>query len=400
MRILMVTNNYVDRTRGGVEMHVFNLAQALTKGGHEVTVARTSPGPGIHSADGQGNVWTVLGRTQETARDRSSRISKLPLLRFGSNFIGRIATAVKAGRILRRDTALLDSFDLIHHHDFVTSAIIARMLHRSTARQVWTNHLGEFLILRRIPVIGIAITKFLTRPFQTGIGPSAELSDSSTVSCSINYVPNGVNTEIFAPLSDHERLDKRSRRGLTSDQLVAIVPRRWAPTKGVVYAAKAMSLDCWPVSCSTIFAGAGETEFPEYSAEIRDALALTSGPFEIIDSLSIYGMAEALQIADFCIVPSLMEATSLSALEAMSVGLPIVSTNVGGLPEIVHEGINGFLVPSSDSEALATAVSNICQLSSAERAAMGSAAREHVVSNYSWREIAERTMEIYKVALR
>lgn len=392
----MITNNYADRTRGGVEMHVHNLSHALVVAGHEVTVARTSQGPSIHELDLQVPVVPVLGDSSAKDQRMSNKLSSIPLVRFASNFLGRITTAIKAGRRLREDPEFLAAFDIVHHHDFITSAIVARMLRGFAIKQIWTNHLGEFLILRRLPVVGPILTRYLTRTFDAGIGPSGELSDPTTVSCSIEYIPNGVNIDAFAPLSSTDRNLLRAKRGLGQNDLIAIVPRRWAPTKGVLFAAEAMSSEHWPSNCSVIFAGAGETEFPEYSSEIREALTAAVASFEIIDTLSMGEMAEALQGADICIIPSLMEATSLSALEAMAVCLPIVSTDVGGLPEIVHEGVNGHLVPSADAKAIARAVANICRLTADERQKMGSVSRTQVVSTYSWDEIGARTLRVYR----
>lgn len=394
----MITNNYVDRTRGGVEMHVFNLARALTRQGHLVEVARTSPGPSIFEHGETIPLATILGDRPENQRGISRRLQKISLLRFGANFIGRIFTAIKAGKILRSDPEYLKSFDIIHHHDFVASVLISRMIAPLGLTQVWTNHLGEFLMLRRIPVFGSRLTKTLTRSFARGIGPSAELSDQLTVACPIEYISNGVDTELFAPLEVEEQSVLREKLGWRKDRLIAVVPRRWAPTKGVIFAAAAMSSPLWPENCDVVFAGAGESDFPEYSTQIREALAVTSVPYTIMDSLSMVEMAEAVQGADFCIIPSLMEATSLSALEAMAAGLPVIGTCVGGLPEIIEEGVNGHLVPAEDSDAIAASVARICSLKTDQRRDFGRAARERIASFYSWNEISRKTLEVYEKA--
>ena len=67
-------------------------------------------------------------------------------------------------------------------------------------------------------------------------------------------------------------------------------------------------------------------------------------------------MPEILRGLDFFVLPSLAEGVSNTILEAMATGLPVVATRVGGNPELVDEGITGRLVPSADSEAMATAI--------------------------------------------
>lgn len=399
MKILMLSNNYVDRTRGGVEMHVYNLAHSLVRGGHEVQVVRTSPGPSVYEVSPIVPMRAVLGDHRESVRGVSRRLQKLPILRFAGNFFGRVRTAWRAGSILRTDPEFLKSFDLIHHHDFITSVIISRIIKSSGVTQVWTNHLGEFLMISRTPIIGRWLTRLMTRNFSQGVGPSAELSNPDTVTCPIEYIPNGVDTELFVPVSDAEKAAARKRLGWDVDRLVAIVPRRWAPTKGVLYAAEAISSPQWPSGCDVVFAGAGESDFPEYSAKIRNALESSKVSYEILDSLSTEMMAKAVQTADFCIIPSLMEATSLSALEAMSAGLPVVGTRVGGLPEIIEEGVNGYLVSPMKPDEIAAGAALVCRLTPGERDRVGQASRGRVSTDYSWDVISMKTLAVYQKAL-
>ena len=65
---------------------------------------------------------------------------------------------------------------------------------------------------------------------------------------------------------------------------------------------------------------------------------------------------ELLRTMDIFVLPSLGEGISNTILEAMATGLPVVATQVGGNPELVENGVNGMLVPSSEPESLAAAV--------------------------------------------
>jgi len=82
-------------------------------------------------------------------------------------------------------------------------------------------------------------------------------------------------------------------------------------------------------------------------------------------------------------------------LEAMAVGLPVIcSTNVGA-KDVVREGIDGFIVPIRDTEALKEKIiflyehPQLCK-------EMGEAARENVIRNYTWQHYGERIIETYK----
>ena len=70
-------------------------------------------------------------------------------------------------------------------------------------------------------------------------------------------------------------------------------------------------------------------------------------------------VAALLSAADAFALTSVSEAASLTLLEAMATGLPVIVTNVGGNPEIVRAGIDGLLVPRGDSVACATAIAKL-----------------------------------------
>lgn len=101
-------------------------------------------------------------------------------------------------------------------------------------------------------------------------------------------------------------------------------------------------------------------------------------------------LAEAGQF----VLPSISEGVSLTLLEAMAAGLPVVATQVGGTPEIVEHGSTGWLVPPSDPEALAAALLRIVR--EPERsAAMGREGRARVEQHFSVATAVERYQKTY-----
>lgn len=98
--------------------------------------------------------------------------------------------------------------------------------------------------------------------------------------------------------------------------------------------------------------------------------------------------------ADVFVLPSLSESFGQVLLEAMSSGLPIVTTSVGGIPETVHHARSGLLVPPADSDALVRAVLWL-QGNPARRAHMGEYNAEHVRKRYSWPAVAAQYEALY-----
>lgn len=95
---------------------------------------------------------------------------------------------------------------------------------------------------------------------------------------------------------------------------------------------------------------------------------------------------------------SLYEGLPLYVLEAMSMGLPVVTTDAGGNREAVVDGVTGLLVPPRDPEALAEAIERLAGDASL-RSSMGRAARERAVETFSARRMVRETEEIYMSVL-
>jgi len=105
-----------------------------------------------------------------------------------------------------------------------------------------------------------------------------------------------------------------------------------------------------------------------------------------------------LNAFDLFALPSLFEGTSNALLEAMSVGLPVVATRVGGNPEIVVDGATGRLVPVRDPAALADAIAFYAGSEGARRE-HGRAGRARVVENFSLDRMIDGYRRVYEEVL-
>jgi starch synthase len=92
--------------------------------------------------------------------------------------------------------------------------------------------------------------------------------------------------------------------------------------------------------------------------------------------------------------PSLYEPLGIVNLEAMACGTAVVGSRVGGIPEVVEDGVTGLLVPSGDPAALADALNTLVR-DTALAGAMGRAGRARAAAEFGWRAIAGQTAALY-----
>jgi len=112
-------------------------------------------------------------------------------------------------------------------------------------------------------------------------------------------------------------------------------------------------------------------------------------------------LRQLLSAATVFVCPSVYEPLGIVNLEAMACGTAVVASDVGGIPEVVDDGVTGTLVHYDENavdqfrEGIAAAVNTL--LADPERAAaMGAAGRERVQRDFSWEQAAQRTVEIYR----
>jgi len=134
------------------------------------------------------------------------------------------------------------------------------------------------------------------------------------------------------------------------------------------------------------------------SAETIDRLGLND-IVTFVSGVSEERIYELYSESELAIVPSLYEGFSLPAIEAMSCGVPLVSTTGGALPEVVgSDNETAFLVTPGDSEALAARIRTA--LDDPElRAKVGAQGRQRVIDNWSWTHTALKTLEQYRALL-
>ncbi|RKF15362.1 colanic acid biosynthesis glycosyltransferase WcaL [Roseovarius spongiae] len=110
------------------------------------------------------------------------------------------------------------------------------------------------------------------------------------------------------------------------------------------------------------------------------------------------GVAEALARAHALVMPSFAEGLPMVVMEAMAAARPVIATHIAGTPELVQDGVTGWLVPAGDTDAFADAVRALAALPPAELAAMGAAARARVLKRHDVDDEAARLAAHMKAA--
>ena len=100
--------------------------------------------------------------------------------------------------------------------------------------------------------------------------------------------------------------------------------------------------------------------------------------------------------ADVFVIPSLQEAFGQTALEAMSCGIPVAGFNTGGIPDMVENGITGFLADTGDVSGLANSIDRILALNDLEYLNMSRNCRAKVIDNFTLVQQADKYLDVYK----
>jgi len=254
---------------------------------------------------------------------------------------------------------------------------------------VATFHTSHFLFRAERPLWKPVLRGLVQAPDYC-LAASTEIADVAEALAPGSHVEaltNGVDTEIFQPLAPTLPENRTNR---------IVVPRRLFPKNGVEYLIRAVPevlarCDGRPIEFMIVGDG------PE--AARLEALSVELG---VADSIQFLGsrpndeMPGLLSSAAIAVIPSLMEATSVAALEAMACGLPVVASNVGGLPEIVDGEVGALSVPG-DPSSLADAISEL--LGRDDLAAVGARARARVMDLWSVDRLVDRHLEIYRSLL-
>lgn len=289
-------------------------------------------------------------------------------------------------RLIRRE-----KIDLIHSHEFMmtvygsVAARIARIPHVGTihGKVYYPNKQRRVQMLRmaaklcsRLIAVSDDLNNFLTTLLNVRSGK-------------IETLYNGIDLEKYRSASSREK--SRERLGLHDKSIVLGTVGSLFEVKGLPYLLEATVIlkDKYP-HLSLLIAGEGNRE---------DSLKTLADQLNLGDTVRFLGfrddIPDILQAVDIYVCSSISEGLSLSILEAMALSKPIVATNVGGNPELIVDGDNGFLVPAKDSARLAGAIADLID-SPEKELQFGTRSRDIVEKRFSLLRMVHDYEKLYE----
>jgi L-malate glycosyltransferase len=270
------------------------------------------------------------------------------------------------------------NLDLLHVHYAIphsVSALLARQMLAARGRHlpfVTTLH-GTDITLVGLDRSYLPITRFAIEQSDGVTSISHYLRERTVkefkIKREIEVISNFVNCDLYLPLSPEVRAERRKRYA-APDEKILIHLSNFRPVKRVIDVVEIFARVVEKVPAHLLLVGDG----PDRSA--AEYLAHKKG---IQDRVHFLGKQESvnelLPIADLMLMPSELESFGLAALEAMACRVPTIATKVGGVPELIEDGVDGRLFPVGDVEAMAYAAAELL-LDPAKLEAMAITARQ------------------------
>jgi glycosyltransferase involved in cell wall biosynthesis len=214
------------------------------------------------------------------------------------------------------------------------------------------------------------------------------------VASRLRAIHNGVDTNRYHP-DPVMRQEARAAFGYTEKDLVCGIAARLVVAKGHTFLLQAVArLQTEIPTLRVLILGQGTLE-EALRREVHD---------RGLDSRVQFGgfrddMPRCVQAFDFGVLPSIdCDTSSFSLKEQMAAGLPVITSDYGGLPEIVTDGVEGLVVPNGTVRPLADAIARLAA-NPALRHAMGLRGRDRVLKDFSLEAFASRTVDLYIEAL-
>jgi glycosyltransferase involved in cell wall biosynthesis len=302
---------------------------------------------------------------------------------------------VTAARVARATRLLLgeSAYDVVHSTGYEGAWLPRARCHVATSHHPdlpawvppgWSHPLARFGFLRRWQ--GAGLERRALKQADGAIFVSAFARDQARArgypTRASRVIPNGVDSRLFSPAA-------REPAGPP----VILFAGRMDDQKGVDVLLKAFGLLATGPRLRLAGTGCREQEYRRAAAEAG------LGAVEFLGGVERRHLPALLGEAHVYVLPSRYENLPLGILEAMACARPVVAARVGGVTEMIDEGVEGLLVPAGDAAALALALQRLVE-DAGLRARMGEAGRSRVLARFTWEKVAAETEAFYEELMR
>lgn len=302
----------------------------------------------------------------------------------GFERLGRLRYLLHARRVRRLVRELQP--DLVHAMHLTSYGLLAALCNvRPTLTSVWGT---DVLEAPGWTPLHLWITRYALRHADHVTATGLRLADATLrytpVEKPVTVVPYGVDVTRFQP---------QARNGVRAAEVVIGAVARLSPEKGLdVLLRAAAQLIERGVAIRVVLAGDGP------SRSQLERLATQLGIARHVDfrgEVAHERVPSVLAELDVFVMPSRAEGFGVAALEAQATELPVVASNVHGIPDVVEHERTGLLVPPDDAAALAQAIERLAADADL-RASMGRAGRAFVEERYRWEENCAQMERLYR----
>lgn len=232
----------------------------------------------------------------------------------------------------------------------------------------------------------IAVSTFTKNELLEGYGIDAK---------KVQVIPNGVDINKFKPPDEKDKVKQEWR---FADCKVVLYVGRLYRRKGLTTFLRAASIILRKFrNVKFVISGGGFFGEEERLRALARKLRIEEAVV-FLGYIPDKALPKLYQAADVFVLPSIYEGMPFTVLEALASGLPVVATKAGGIPEVIDDGKNGFLVSPMDYQGLADKVLYLLENPKHARE-MGFMGRKRVEERFSWHEVAKQVLEVYNEVL-
>jgi glycosyltransferase involved in cell wall biosynthesis len=212
----------------------------------------------------------------------------------------------------------------------------------------------------------------------------------------IHHIPNCVDTSIFHPVNLSGKLEIRKNLGLPQKDVLVIYTGRLVSYKGLFTLLKSWEQVCKEhANVSLLLVGGGSLDIYNCEDDLRDYVQRHNLQEYVSFIGEVQNVSHYLQAADIFVFPTEKEAFGISLIEAMACGLPVISTDVGGLKDIIVEHQDGLIFQPMDVQGLINALEALLMDSSFTQE-LGWNAMETAKKSYSTKMVLQKYIELFQ----